>query len=480
MGARVLALVRLGVVAVAVPFLVVFGAVAASAQTDAKRPALLDPDSRKFELDALKPVFDKYYEAGSGYYEGGWRGEALWCFERATEVIPEAGNLRRFTDLLRDFDNPIWKRRKWKSPKAFVDAGFKKKKEQYDQAYAAALLKIGAKHAKKAGDPVLAKAAHERFLRALELVGGPYELDAEGRLVAGKAGTIPADVSKKIVAEDLVLINGRRWLRDSMLRSLKSLDSVHEARDERILVRTVTSEKQAADLLGLLQLAYPQYEKQLGERATPRPLGLFVFPDAASYQEWCKESDHADRALAAGFATSQEGFAVTYAQPRLEAVALHELAHLWSFDVYASEMPSWYAEGTAEFFGNASAMRYADGKLETGLKPTKAALAASVVGGVLRVPLGDLLAGDASARINAKDGSAEHFYREAWALYWFLSTTKDERFAGRFADWEQFGLGSRWSRDGKEPRGAQLFDKLFAPVKSDLEAAFTAWAADPS
>jgi hypothetical protein len=476
MVARVRALVRVGVVAIVAMLL----APRAAAQGDGEKPALLDPDTRKQELDVLKPVFDKYYEAGSGYYEGSWRGEALWCFERAIELIPEAGGLRRFTGLLRDYDNPIWKRRKWKSPKAFVEAGFKKKKEQYDQAYATALLKLGSKYAKKPGDPILAKAAHERFLRALELVGGPYDLDAEGRLVAGKAGTIPADVSKRMLVDDLVLINGKRWLRDSMLRSLKSLDSVHEARDDRILVRTVTSEKLAADLLALLKLAYPQYEKQLGERATPRPLGLFVFPDAASYQEWCKSSDHADRTLAAGFATSKEGFAVTYAQAALEPVALHEVAHLWYFDVYASEMPSWYAEGTAEFFGNPAAMRYAEGKLETGLKPTRSALAASLADGHLRVPLGELLSGDASVRINAKDGSAEHFYREAWALYWFLSTTKDARFAGRFADWEAFGLGSRWTRgDSQQTSGAQLFDKLFAPVRSDLEAAFTAWAADP-
>jgi len=142
-------------------------------------------------------------------------------------------------------------------------------------------------------------------------------------------------------------------------------------------------------------------------------------------------------------------------------------------------MPSWYAEGTAEFFGNSAAMRYAEGTLETGLKPTRATLAASLSDGRLRVPLGELLSGDANVRINAKDGSAEHFYREAWALYWFLSTTKDVRFAGRFADWENFGLGSRWSRDAQKQSGAQLFDQLFAPMRAELEAAFTAWTADP-
>jgi hypothetical protein len=439
----------------------------------------LTPDERKQELELLKPVFDKYYEAGSGYYEGGWRAEALFCFERATEILPEFGGLTRLVNLLRDFDNPIWKRKHWKSPRASIEAGFKKKTAPFDLAYAQTLLKIGVKYAKKPGDPILAKRGHDDFLRALELVGGPYDVDAEGKLVVGKAGTIPAELSKKLLAEDLVLINGKRWLRDSMLRSLKDLDSVHEARSDRVLVRTVTSEQQAADLLKLLELAVPQYEAQLGERKTPRLLGLFVFPDAASYQEWCKSSGNADRVHAAGFASSKEGFAVTYAQKELEPVALHEAAHLWFFDVYATEMPSWYAEGAAEFFGGRDAMHYEDGKLATGQKPTRASLASSLRDGKLRVPFNDLLAGDACARINAQDGSAESFYRESWALYWFLTSTKESRFASRFADWEAFALGSRWKKGDEAKSGGALFDRLFGDVKGDLESAFTAWVADP-
>jgi hypothetical protein len=155
MVARVRALVRVGVVALVAALL----APRAAAQGDGEKPALLDPDTRKQELDVLKPVFDKYYEAGSGYYEGSWRGEALWCFDRATELIPEAGGLRRFTDLLRDFDNPIWKKRHWKSPKAAVDAGFKKKKEQFDQATSPRCSRSGRNTREAEGDPILARRA---------------------------------------------------------------------------------------------------------------------------------------------------------------------------------------------------------------------------------------------------------------------------------------------------------------------------------
>jgi hypothetical protein len=306
-------------------------------------------------------------------------------------------------------------------------------------------------------------------------VSGPYETDREGRLLIGKAGAIPADVSKRLLAEELVLINGKRWLRDSMLRCLIALDAVHEARSERVLVRTVTSGDQAQALLELLELAVPRYEERLGPRKTSRPLGLFVFPDEASFQEWCRTSDHEEQQHAAGFATGGEGFAVTFAQPELESVAVHEAAHLWFFDAYATAMPSWYSEGVAEFFGSRQGMRRVDGRLETGLPPTPAALAPVLANGKLRIPLADLLAGEATARINAQDGSAAHFYLESWGLYWFLSTTTDARFAGKFEDWEGFALGSRWSATKERRSGAALFDHLFAHVKDDLESAFTDW-----
>lgn len=436
--------------------------------------------ARAYELELLKPVFDKCYEAGSDYYKNGWRNEALWCFERAARILPEFSGLERFVALLRDFDNPVWKRTRWKSPRTGVDAGFRRRKESYDQAYAQALLRIGTRHARETRDPELGERARLHFVEALEIVGGPYEVDASGRILAGRAGAIPEDSSKRLLAEDLVLINGRRWLRDSMLRRLADVSSLHEARTERCLVRTVTTQDEAKRLLDLLEQAYPAFAKALGERRTTRPLGLFVFADRAGYEEWCEASGHAAQAKAAGFANSGEGFAVTFQQPRIEETAVHEAAHLYHFDVYSSAMPSWYEEGIAESFGDAHSMRILDGKLVTGLRPTKGALAPLLRDGRLVIALDDLLHGDATARINADDGSAAAFYLAAWALHAYLSTTSDPRFARRFDDWESFALGSRWSRGANQESAEQLFDRLFEPVMGALESAFTDWVAEPS
>jgi hypothetical protein len=452
---------------------------AAAAGAEPGRVAGGGDEARAYELDVLKNVFEKYFQAGSDYYQNGWRSEALWCFERATQVRPEFTGLTRFIGLLRDYDNPVWKRKRWKSPRAGVEAGFRRKQELYDHACAQALLKIGTRHA-RGKEPDLADRAHARFREALEIVGGPYQLDASDCVVVGKAGTIPPGFSARIVADDLVTINGERWLRDSMLRRIASVAELHEARTERCLVRTVTAAEDAARLLDLLEQAYPAYVRELGERRTGRRLGLFVFRDRAAYEEWCKASDHAGFVKAAGFANSAEGFAVTFAQPQLDEVAIHEAAHLYHFDVYATAMPSWYDEGVAESFGDRHSMRIVEGKLTTLLAPTKATLAPLLREGRLAIALDELLHGDALERIQAGDDSAATFYLASWALYRFLRESRDPRFASRFEDWESFALGSRWQRGEENADAAQLFDRLFDGVKPELELAFTAWVAEPS
>jgi hypothetical protein len=325
----------------------------------------------------------------------------------------------------------------------------------------------------------LTERAHQSFVDALEIVGGPYELDAAGAIVAGKAGSIPVDFSKRMVGEDLVLINGGRWLRDSMLRRLQDVSEVHEAKSECCLVRTVTTEAEAKRLLSLLEQAYPAYAKEMGERRESRPLWLFVFADRKSYEEWCKASENVEQAKAAGFANSREGFAVTFAQPQVDETAVHEAAHLYQFDVYASAMPSWYDEGMAESFGDRRSMTVVDGKLTTLIPPTKVLLAPLLRDGRLAIAFDDLLHGDATARISADDGSAANFYLGSWALFRFLRTTKDPRFANRFDEWESFALGSRWQRSRETEDAARLFDRLFAGVRSELEAAFLDWVGEP-
>ena len=448
---------------------------AAAPQRAAPQQAAPDREARQYEIEQLKPLFDKAYEAGSDYYRNGWRSEALWCFDRATKLLPEAGNLTRFTNLLRDYDNPVWRKKRWKSPRAAVEAGFKRRVEQYDAALVERLLKIGAHHSKDDGAGAATR-SRVNYRMALEIAGGPYAIDGEGRVVVGKAGAIPLAASKLLLAEDLVVINGEHWLRDSMLRSLPETAAVFEARSAGTLVRTTTTLAEAKELHALLEQALPAYRAQMGERKTARPLGLFVFADRASYQTWCKASGHEGQAKAAGFAHSGEGFAVTFAQQSLAKTAVHEGAHLWHYDVFGSDLPSWYEEGVACWFGHEGSMTVVDGKLATGLPPTRAAVAHLIAGGKLSPPLDDVLHGDAGTRINADDGSAPRYYLASWSLYRFLSGTKEPKLATRFEEWESFVLGSR---GGTAADATALFDRLFADSRDALEAGFVAWLADP-
>src|SRR5262249_42351266 len=147
----------------------------------------------------------------------------------------------------------------------------------------------------------------------------------------------------------------------------------------------------ANHLLNILEQAYPVLESALGRRMTSRPLGLFLFADRGSYQEWCKASKNEPRLNAGGFANNREGFAVIWKQQWLDGIALHEAAHLFHHDVYAAAMPSWYEEGLAESFGQKDAMKLEHGRLTTRIKPTKAALASLLKEGMLTPPLFDLL-----------------------------------------------------------------------------------------
>jgi hypothetical protein len=204
-----------------------------------------------------------------------------------------------------------------------------------------------------------------------------------------------------------------------------------------------------------------------------KPLGLFVFANRASYERYCNNSGNASFVRAAGFARPALGFAVTFAQPDLERIAIHEGAHLFHAFVYRSVMPSWYDEGFASTFGDMGTMRIVDGKLETRLPLDRAQLDALVR---KNPPLADLLAGDALERLNSAEG-ADTFYAHSWALFNFLRNTKDPRFAQKFEQWEGFCLGAGYDKTAKRARSSELFDKVFAGAIPDLEKALRDWIA---
>ena len=454
---------------------------AAAPSDDAWSPATAaGREAQQWELKALDDLMRDCVDSGQAYYESGRRREAIWCWERAIAMRPDWSALQSLVESLRDFDNPRWKKKRWKSPRD-DDAAFKKRQEQVDARYAALLFKV-ASHDAKEREPEIHEHARDLFLQVLQLVGGPYELDSDGHLHAGSVGAIPQPFSGELLASDLVLINSEHWLRDSMLRSLKDVSSVDEARGDHFVVRTVARRELAPQLLPLMEQAYALYVAHAGVAPRER-LGLFVFPDQAAYQAYCNSGEFAGYANAGGFANNRERFAVTYEQAELQRLAVHEGAHLFHYAAFGASMPSWYDEGFACFFG--SSMSWSDGKLTTRPVPGKSDVALLFANGQQPLPLARLLAGDAAKLIESKSADAQRFYAESWALYSFFQQTDSPRWKRAFDDWESFCLGSGDAGHGKGGKGgttggessAALFHHVFKDAEPELERDFLAWLA---
>jgi hypothetical protein len=443
--------------------------VALAALGQASDPCLKDLEVE--EATATENLKDRTWKAALNYYKAGYRREAGWFFQRTLDLRPRNAPLRRFVDGFQDLENPHWKQHPWKPPKKAVEVAFRERALGWELEAARIYLQLGRSAAAKKAEACRKKAI-EYFRRAVQMTGEPLEVNKSGQLVAGKAGLVPEDASAQLLKET-VTINGARYFKDRMLRSIPELKDVFEARGKRFTVRMLTSVEKASGLLAVMEQAWEQYAAHAGAE-TLKPLGLFVFADQAGYQRFCDQTENAPFRLANGFASSADGFAVTFEQPGLEEIAVHEGAHLFHYLAFASGMPSWYDEGFAGWFGNGGTMKWEGGKLTTGLKLEKPRLEALKA---KMLPLADLLGGNALERINAQDGSSGTFYAQSWALYRFLQETKDPRFAARFERWEGFCLGSAFDRTNQAATAAKLFEQIFQPVLGELEKALKDWIA---
>jgi len=429
------------------------GVILAFAATSASADVAIKIET--YRLKVTTKTFERYFAAGKPYYFRGYRLEAIQLFERCLEVRPNHAGMNRFVRLLRDYDNPAWNKKKWRSPKATVDAAYRTKLRTLDLRTMQDCVRIGSYAAKQRGDDAWPP-ARKHFVRALEIHGGPYVLDSKHRLDLGKGAIIPPEPTKRLIEAELVTINGALVVRDSMLRALADLSVVQEARGEHALVRTTSARERAEELAEVVDGAWDEFVAHTGQ-SPDRPLGLFVFDGPEAYRAWCDASGLAEHRMAAGFARIGEGFAVTFEQPGVDAIAVHEAAHLFFGFAYGTSMTSWYDEGFSESFGDETSVS----------RSNLPAVAADPI------PLKEILAGRAVTFINRMDGSGPKFYATAWALYSFLRTTEDERFRAPFDEWEGFCLGARYGERATD--AATLFDRLFAGRLEELEEALLAW-----
>lgn len=429
------------------------------------------------EVDATRALADALSDTALSYLDRSYRKEALFFLKRCVEIRPKNTTFLKLISQLQNFDDPRWSKKKWKSPKGDVEQAFLAKKQALDDRMITACVKMGHTSFKYAESERYRDRAIAHFRRALEIDGGPFEVDAKKQLVVGST-TIQPEPSQLLIERELIRIGGQLSFRDPLIRPLGNVSVIYEARSALSVVRAPHSQEVADRVLPFLDAAVAEYMRLTGQRAS-RPIILLVLPDDEAYKKYCDAASCEAYAQAGGFSYEALGGAVTFEQVALDEIVIHEGAHAFHDALFPGDMPCWYDEGFANTFGAEGTWKKDGEKVRCGLPLARNRLNALVGPGF--IPLERILHLDAADLWRSGDLSVPRYYAEAWALYTFLSTTTDPRFRQRFDDWESFTLSAGFvppNGVSKAVEATKLFDRIFADVKLDLETALIEWIAE--
>ena len=419
----------------------------------------------------------RHAKVGTWCRDAGLTAQAAAEFVKAVEVS-EGENLwaQRILDLMRNLDDRFWKK-KLKKPSAGMIRAYDKRAKKAREWYQKERLKL-AKWADKKG---LEKEALDEYKGVVRLSDDYVKIDPKG-LVVLDVGKVPEKYSKRLLA-DAVQVNGTPRIRDAFLEKVPSIKEVHEATNDRVLVRSQVSTEQAKEYLALCTALLPALEKDLGAKPTRR-LRMFIFAKRADYEAYCDAAGLGDHKKAAGLADGGAFVTLVSAEGHddetVRGIALHELAHLYQYGVSPTVMPSWYNEGFAETYGGSGTFAW-DGKALKVAQPMTAHMIKSLRDDKTFLPLKDLLSGDALKHINAGAGTARTFYNESWAFFTWLRHHADDDLRERFAKFEMVCLGAalgakaghHHNRDSADT--SAYFQRLFGSDLPAMETAFKAW-----
>jgi len=431
--------------------------------------------------EALIEAGKRHVEVGIWCRDAGLIAQASAEFVRATEVsegqLPWAD---RILALMRRLGDDFWKKVMKRPGPAYLRT-YAGKARKAREGWQKDRLRLAAWAAKKD----LEEEALAEYVGILRQVDEPLVQDKEGRIVV-EGGTIPPLQSQRIV-ESAVEINGRLYVRDAFLEKVPEIRSIHEATSERLRVRTERGAQEAEHVLALLTALLPVLEEDLGGSPTQR-LHLFVFGTRARYEAWLEAADLGSHKAAAGVADNGRGVTVVCGEglegDSLDAVCMHELAHLFFFGVTRAVMPSWYNEGFAETYGGDGTFRY-DGKTLAAKGMLADGEFAPLRTDAGYVPLEKLLSGDALTLINEDLGRASSFYAESWALMRYLRQEAPEDVRALLAQWEVLCFGKALGAQAGKPMNrdstdaAALFRSVFGPRLPEVETGFRRWLAGP-
>lgn len=430
---------------------------------------------------ALAENGQRHLRLGSWARDQGLVPQATAEFLLAVEVA-EGQNPGAITVLgiMRSLDDRFWTERKQRPSRALLDAYDKRAKKARQEDHAARL-----KLARFAAARKLEEQALRDYRALIEDSDEAIEVDGKGRIVLD-GGTVPADLSARILAQT-VQVEAKQYLPDSSLAGLPDAATIHERVSAELRIRGTVAAERLEDLHALGQALLPHLEQRVGGRPVQR-VQVFVFATRAEYATYLAANAMQRFGNASGFADYGAQQAVVCAEgcddTQLRGLYLHELAHLYDYQVAPTALPSWYREAFAESIGGAGAYEWRDGKLQLG-GVMAAAQRARLQAGLGEFSLRQLLDADVGALFVQDVERARRFYLEAWGLLEYLRTGAGKEIAARFEAWEAMcrgkALGAGTRQPGKrertmdEQQAREAFLRLFGAELDALERGFKDW-----
>jgi hypothetical protein len=433
---------------------------------------------------ALAENGQRHLQLGSWARDQGLVPQATAQFLLAVEVA-EGKNpgAIQVLGIMRSLDERFWTQKRERPSRALLD--------QFDKRARRALREDREARWK------VAKLAHGRKLEAEALrefralvgaVDEALEIDAKGRIVLD-VGTVPEDVSSRIL-ENAVTIDERRYPVDEVMVGLPDAATIHERASPELRIRGTIAPERIADLHALGLALLPKIEDRIGGRPVER-VRVFVFATRAEYATYLAANALQRFARASGFADYGPQQAIVCAdgcdEQGLRGLFLHELVHLFDWQVSPTALPSWYTEGFAESIGGPGAWRWEGGRLELG-GTMSADLRQRLVAGIDAFDLRALVSADVGTLWVEDEARARRFYVEARGFLEFLRTGAGDAVAQRFAAWEAMcrgkALGAKPRQPGTKPpypdaqEARRVFEDMFGAQFAELQRGFVAWARD--
>jgi hypothetical protein len=448
----------------------------AAAQRLPSEKAVLEFERERTEV--LAEAGQRHLRLGSWARKLGLVQQATVEFLRAQEVAEGSNPGADYVvNLMRSLDDRFWSSRR-ENPARRLLQQYEHKAKDLDKRDRRDRLKLAELALRKRLDDH-ADALYRALLRDHD---GPLERDDKGRIELAE-GFVPAEVAARIAGQS-VKIDGKERVRDTFLAKIPELGEVFEHASDALSVRSQNSAAEAERLHRLLTAALPHLEEAVGGIPT-RQLRVFVFRDRAGFEGYLAAADYGE-SHADGLMDPMEFVALVCADGRppatVDAVALHELTHLFDFAVSPVVFPAWYAEAFAESFGGIGTFHCDGDKLSVGgdlegwrldplRDPTKL------------FPLREMLELHPMTLLRTDPERAAVFYAQAWAFLRYLRKEAGGEVADKLRTWElrcrgaAIGAvaGDRQRRDTQS--AATLFEQAFGRQFDELEAGFKAWLA---